>query len=60
MSPWLGLFLVVPVAAYLAVKGEGSRIWTALSAACWTIVSIVILGALGLLFGLGIAALKSL
>lgn len=57
--PWLGIPASV-AAAYIAAKYEGSRLWTGVSVVAWTLVSFVILGALGLVFGYGIALLKAL
>ena len=48
----------VILAAYLAVKREGTGLWTAISVICWTCVSIIILGALALALGFGIALLR--
>jgi hypothetical protein len=57
--PWLGIPASV-VAAYWAVKYEGSRLWTGLSVLCWSVVSFVILGALAFLLALPIALAKVL
>lgn len=54
---WLGLPASV-IAAYLGAKGEGSRLWTALSVVCWTLVALVILAALSLPMAFLIAAAR--
>lgn len=55
--PWLGLPAWM-LAAYLGAKFEGSRLWTAFSVFCWTVVSLLILGAIGLAFGFLIAVAR--
>ena len=55
--PWLGIPASV-AAAYLAAKHEGTRAWTGFSVVLWTLVSFVILGAIGAAFGLLIALVK--
>lgn len=57
--PWLGI-PAIAMSAYLAVKYEGSRLWTGLSVVVWSLVCFLILGALSLVFGYGIALLKAL
>jgi hypothetical protein len=57
--PWLGIPASV-AAAYVAAKYEDTRIWTGFSVVLWTLVSVVILGALALLLALPIAAAKVL
>lgn len=57
--PWLGIPASV-AAAYVAAKYEGSRLWTGLSVVVWSLVCFLILGALSLVFGYGIALLKAL
>lgn len=57
--PWLGLSAAA-AASYVAAKWEGSRFWTAVSVACWTVVSFIILAVVALLLALPIAAVKLL
>lgn len=46
------------ITAYIAAKWEGSRFWTAVSVACWSIISLVILGVVAFLLALPIALVK--
>lgn len=57
--PWLGIPATV-LAAYLAVKAEGSTPWMWLSMAVWSVVALVILGSLSLGFAYLIVGLRAL
>lgn len=57
--PWLGIPASL-IAAYLAVKAEGSAPWMWLSTSLWTVIALVILGCLALVPALLIVGLKGL